>query len=119
LLLPVLKSCRGQIVFLNSSAGVNARAECGQYSATKFALRAIAESLRAEVNAEGVRILNVFPGRTASPMQMRIHKMEGKEYYAERLIQPEDVAALVSMALELPRSVEVTDVHLRPMIKPS
>jgi NADP-dependent 3-hydroxy acid dehydrogenase YdfG len=52
-------------------------------------------------------------------MQMRIHKMEGKEYYAERLIQPEDVAALVSMALELPRSVEVTDVHLRPMIKPS
>lgn len=119
LLLPALKSSRGQIVFFNSSAGMNPNANCSQYSVTKFALRALAESLRQEVNAEGVRILNVFLGRTASPMQRRIHEMEGRKYCPERLIQPEDIAAIVSKALELPRSVEVTDIHLRPMLKPS
>jgi NADP-dependent 3-hydroxy acid dehydrogenase YdfG len=116
-LLPMLKLSQGQIVFINSMAGVSASANVGQYSATKFALRAIADSLRQEVNAEGVRVLSVYPGRTAGPMQEAVHKMEGKAYHPERLMQPEDVAAMVIHALTLPRSAEVTEILMRPMIK--
>lgn len=116
-LLPMLRLRRGQIVFVNSSAGLSARANVSQYAATKHALKAIADSLREEVNAEGLRVLSVYPGRTASPMQAAVHEMEGRPYHPERLMQPEDVAAVVIHALSLPRSAEVTDIHIRPLSK--
>jgi NADP-dependent 3-hydroxy acid dehydrogenase YdfG len=116
-LLPMLKSRRGQIVFINSSAAQSAGANASQYAATKAALKAIADSLRVEINAEGVRVLSIYPGRTASPMQASVHKMEGKTYYPERLMQPADVAMVVINALSLPRSAEVTDINIRPMVK--
>jgi NADP-dependent 3-hydroxy acid dehydrogenase YdfG len=117
-LLPLLKVSQGQVVFLNSSAGLSGRAGSSQYAATKHALRALADSLREEVNGEGVRVLSVFLGRTATPMQEAIHQLEDRAYEPERLIRPEDVAAFVVSALRLPRSIEVTDMTLRPMRKP-
>jgi NADP-dependent 3-hydroxy acid dehydrogenase YdfG len=116
-LLPMLIPRQGQIVFINSSAGLTAKAGAGQYAATKYALKAIADSLRAEVNALGLRVLSVYPGRTASPMQAAIYKMEGKAYNPERLLQPEDVAACVINALSLPRTAEVTNIQVRPLVK--
>lgn len=118
-LLPMLRSRRGQIVFMNSSLSLGARAGVGQYAATKHALKALADSLREEVNADGLRVLSVFLGRTASPMQAAVHAMEGKVYRPELLIQPEDVAAAVIHTLSLPRSAEVTDIHIRPLAKSS
>jgi NADP-dependent 3-hydroxy acid dehydrogenase YdfG len=118
-LLPMLKINQGQVVFINSSAGVNAAANTGQYAATKFALKAIADSLRQEVNADGIRVVSVYPGCTASPMQAAIFKMEGREYHPELLMQPLDVATVVLTALTLHRSAEVTDIHVRPLIKSS
>lgn len=115
--LPQLKARRGQIVFINSSVGVRARANVGQYAATKHALKAVADSLRDEVNPDGVRVLSIFPGRTASAMQETIHRLENKAYDAQLLLQPEDIASVVIHALALPRTAEVTDIHIRPMIK--
>lgn len=116
-LLSKLKASGGQIVFVNSTAGLNARAQVGGYAASKHALRALADSLREEVNAEGVRVLSVYPGRTASPMQARVHALEGRAYEPERLMQPEDVAAVIVNALALPRTAEVTDLYMRPFHK--
>lgn len=116
-LLPALKSAQGQIVFVNSSAGLLARANAGQYAASKHALKAVADSVREEVNPAGVRVLSLFLGRTASPMQASVHAMEGKAYHPELLMQPEDVAAVALHALTLPRSVEVTDINMRSRLK--
>ena len=118
-LLPMLRTRRGQIVFINSSAGLNASANVGQYAATKHALKAVADSLRQEVNADGLRVLSVYPGRTAGPMQEAVFKMEGREYCPEMLMQPADIAAVVINALSLPRSAEVTDIHVRPLTNAS
>ena len=115
-LLPQLVRCTGEVVFINSSAGIQARQGVAQYAATKHALRAVADSLRHEVNGRGVRVLSVFLGRTASRMQQAVHKHEHRSYQPERLLQPEDVASIVLSALELPRSAEVTDIHIRPML---
>jgi len=117
-LLPGLKAAQGQVVFVNSSAGLTARAAVGAYAATKHGLKALADSLREEVNADGVRVLSLFVGRTATRMQAELHAMEGKRYDPDALIQPGDVAALALHALSMPRSVEVTDISLRPMRKP-
>ena len=73
--------------------------------------------MHGEVNAHGVRVLNVYLGRTASEMQERIHRTEGKPYRPELLLQPEDVASVIMSALGLPRTAEVTDIHIRPMNK--
>jgi len=116
-LLPLLKVRRGQIVFINSSAGLNAKANTGQYAASKHALKAIADSLREEINADGIRVLSIYPGRTATPMQAAVHEAEGREYHPEMLMQPEDAAQVIINALHLPRTAEVTDIHLRPLIK--
>jgi NADP-dependent 3-hydroxy acid dehydrogenase YdfG len=117
-LLPALRASSGQIVFLNSSVGLETRAGVGQYSATQFALRALADTLRAEVNAEGVRVLSVYPGRTATKRQERIYREEGRPYEPARLLQPDDVGATILGALLLPRTAEVTDVRIRSMVKP-
>jgi NADP-dependent 3-hydroxy acid dehydrogenase YdfG len=116
-LLPSLRERRGEIVFINSSSGITAKPSFAQYDATKHALRALADSVRGEVNESGVRVLSIFLGRTASDLQERLHSEERKVYRPELLLQPEDVASVVVNALALPRSAEVTDVHIRPMIK--
>lgn len=115
--LPRLKQAQGQIVFINSSAAINAKAKLSQYAASKSALRALADSLRQEVNCYGVRVLTVFPGQTASKMQEEVHRMERRLLDPRYLIQPQDIAEIVVKALELPRSAEVTDIHVRPLRK--
>jgi len=117
-LLPLLIAVRGQIVFINSSAGLSARRpDTGQYAATKHALKAIADSLREEVNPKGIRVVSLYLGRTATPMQEALFQREGRRYHPELLLQPEDVATVAVHALTLPRTAEVTDIALRPMIK--
>jgi NAD(P)-dependent dehydrogenase (short-subunit alcohol dehydrogenase family) len=117
-LLPLLAAARGQIVFINSSLGILAkRPNIGQYAATKHALKAIADSLREEVNPKGIRVLSVYLGRTATPMQEAVCRQEGKSYRPETLLQPDDVAAIVVQALTLSRTAEVTDISIRPMQK--
>ena len=116
-LLPMLKERHGQVVFINSSSGIAAKPMSAQYDATKHALKAIADSLRGEVNVHGVRVLSVYLGRTASEMQERICQIEGKAYQPELLLQPADVASVVVHTLSLPRTAEVTDIFIRPMVK--
>jgi NADP-dependent 3-hydroxy acid dehydrogenase YdfG len=117
-LLPLLTLARGQVVFINSSAGLAARRpDVGQYSATKHALKAVADSLREEVNPRGIRVLTVYPGRTATPMQETVTRWEGAQYRPERLLQPKDLAEMVVHCLLLPATAEVTDISIRPTLK--
>jgi NADP-dependent 3-hydroxy acid dehydrogenase YdfG len=117
-LLPMLKASHGQVVFINSSLGVNAkRPDVGQFAATQHAIKAIADSLREEVNRDGIRVLSLYLGRTATPRQQRLYEQDGRVYQPELLMQPEDVAAMVIRSLTLPRTAEVTDISMRPLLK--
>ena len=117
-LLPALRERKGQVVFMNSTAGLTAKENVAQFAATTHALKAVADSLREEVNPHGVRVLSVYPGRTATPRQEKIYATEQRPYVPERLMQPEDVASVVLHALTLPTSAEITDVKVRSMLKP-
>lgn len=116
-LLPQLTDAHGQIVFINSSVGIRAKERVGAYAATKHALKAVADTLRMEINRSGVRVLSVFPGNTATPMQQQVCAALATPYVPEKLLQPADVAAVVVNALLLPRTAEVTDLHIRPLKK--
>jgi len=63
-------------------------------------------------------VLSVFLGRTATPMQAKLQKWEGKPYRPGQLVQPEQVASVVIGALTLGPEAEITDVRIRPALKP-
>jgi NADP-dependent 3-hydroxy acid dehydrogenase YdfG len=116
--LPGLIERKGQVIFINSTSGVSAAAGLSQYSATKHALKAVSDSLREEVNAFGVRVVSVFLGRTATPMQQQVHQEERRIYYPEHLIQPEQAARAIVSALMMERESEVTEIKVRPFKRP-
>lgn len=114
LLLPQLRLAHGHVLFVNSGAGLRANAEWGAYAASKHGLKALADALRWEESGNGVRVTSVYPGRTATPMQEKVHRQEGKDYDPSRWITPDAVATTVLTALDLPRGSEVTDLSVRP-----
>lgn len=114
LMLPALRAARGQVVFVNSGAGLRVSPEWGAYAASKFAVRAIADAVRAEERANGVRVTTVYPGRTATPMQQKVHRQEGADYDPAQWIDPNSVATTILTALDLPRDAELTELTVRP-----
>jgi NADP-dependent 3-hydroxy acid dehydrogenase YdfG len=114
LLLPQLRLARGHVLFVNSGAGLRANAHWSAYAASKHGLKALADALRAEESGNGLRVTSVYPGRTATPMQEKVHRQEGKEYDPGRYISPDAVATALLTALDMPRDAEVTDLTVRP-----
>lgn len=114
LCLPALRAARGTVVFVNSGAGINAHPTWGAYAASKFGLRGFADALRGEEAAHGVRVTSVFPGRTATAMQEKVHDQEGVTYDAERWIQPETVVSTILHVLDLPPDAVLAEVTVRP-----
>jgi NADP-dependent 3-hydroxy acid dehydrogenase YdfG len=113
-----LQKRSGTVVFINSTIVQRAARRAPFYAATKHALRSVADSLREEVNAAGIRVSSIYPGRTATPMQRAIVGAEGGRYRPADLIQPEDIALLVEQLIELPPRIEVTDIFTRPALPP-
>ena len=116
-LLPRMPAFQSQIVFVNSTVGLTARGGVSQYAASKHALKAVADSLREEIDSQGIRVLSVYPGRTASPMQAQVHALENKPYIPDNLMQPEDIAITILNALSLSKTAEITDLRLVPFRK--
>ncbi|MCC6142249.1 MAG: SDR family NAD(P)-dependent oxidoreductase [Candidatus Hydrogenedentes bacterium] len=118
LFLPVIRQRRGSVVFINSRAGLRAPAGLSQYAASKFALRAIADVLRAEVSPDGVRVITLYPGKVATPMQEQLQEQAGRPYFPDQLTQAQDVAELVLTALRMPPTTELSDVIIQPQQDP-
>jgi short-subunit dehydrogenase len=112
--LPALRAARGTVVFVNSGAGLSAHPEWAAYAASKHGLKALADALRGEEKANGVRVTSVFPGRTATPMQQKVHAQEGREYDAGDWIDPATVATAILGVLDLPADAILSDLSLSP-----
>jgi short-subunit dehydrogenase len=112
--LPALRAASGTVVFLNSGAGLFAHPGWSAYAASKHGLRALADALRAEEHEHGVRVTSVFPGRTATPMQQRVHEQEGRDYDAAAWIDADTVVDAVLHVLDLPDDATISDLTIRP-----
>jgi NADP-dependent 3-hydroxy acid dehydrogenase YdfG len=104
--LPALAPAQGHLILTGSVAG--RVAVPGQlYSATKWAVTAIAQSIRAEATETGIRVTLIQPGLTdAGPPD------PGRA--AEPKLAPGDVARTVMFALEQPASVDLNEIVIRP-----
>ncbi len=112
--LPALRAARGTVVFVNSTAGLSVSPEWGAYAASKFGVRALADAVRAEERVHGLRVTTVFPSRTATPMQKKVHAQEGKDYRPEDWIAASSVADTVRYVLDLPRDATLEEITVRP-----
>lgn len=119
LLLPAVRAERGTVVFVNSGAGLRANPGWSSYAASKFALKALADALRDEEAARGVRVTTVYPGRTATPMQQKVRSQEGAAYDPSQFIDPATVAATIRFVLDAPRDATLPDVTVRPGPRPA
>jgi short-subunit dehydrogenase len=110
-----LRDARGQILFVNSGAGLQSNAGWSAYAASKFALRAFTDALDAEERPNGVRVMGIYPGRTATAMQEKVRAQEGAEYEPETYTKPESLAGTIKTMLETPRDSILTQVIVSRM----
>ncbi len=111
-LLPALRAARGQVVFINSGAGLNVSPGLAAYSASKFALRAFADSLRTD--EPSLRVTSIHPGRIDTEMQRELVAYEGGPYDPARFLTPETVAQAVAQAVATPPDAHIHQVVIRP-----
>jgi NADP-dependent 3-hydroxy acid dehydrogenase YdfG len=111
-LLPALRAARGQVVFINSGSGINPSPGLASYSASKFALRAFGDSLRADEPL--LRVTSIHPGRVDTEMQRDLVAHEGGEYDPARFLTPQTVAAAVAQVVATPPDAHTYEVIVRP-----
>lgn len=121
--IPALKAGGGgDIVNISSTAGRRAvGATFGPYAASKFALTAFNESLRAEVTLAGVRVSIIEPGATATEIHEHIKDEKVREFTRDHVakdgaMRPEDVADAIVFVVGLPRRVNVSQLVIRPSV---
>lgn len=111
-LLPALRAAQGHVVFINSGSGINPSPGLASYSASKFALRGFAGSLRAD--EPSLRVTSIHPGRIATAMQEDLVAYEGRDYDPDQFLSPQTVARVTADAVNAPRDAHVHEVIVRP-----
>ncbi len=114
LLLPALRTAHGRVIIVNSTAAFHVAAHRAAYTASKQALRAFTDTLRAEESAQGVSVTSIFPGRIATDMQKQVCRMEGQPFHPERYLSPDAVAAVVRTVVDAPPGTDIPDLTVRP-----
>ena len=111
-LLPALRAAAGHVVFINSGSGINPSPGLASYSASKFALRGFAGSLRAD--EPSLRVTSIHPGRIATAMQEDLVDYEGRDYDPAQFLSPQTVARVTADAINAPRDAHIHEVIVRP-----
>ncbi|WP_081993920.1 SDR family oxidoreductase [Kocuria sp. ZOR0020] len=115
--LPLLKASRGTVVLINSGAGFTATAGNSVYAASKFALRALGDALRQEVEPDGIRVSSVHPGPVDTEMLRGIYTTMDKPYRPEEYIRPASVAQAIRTVVDAGEDVQLTTVSVRPRVE--
>ena len=106
----------GHVVFTGSTAGHLVVPNMALYSATKAAVSGFAASLRGDLAPYGVRVTEIVPGRTETPLYKGVidEAARTKMYADNAAVQPEDVAAVLVTVLGLPAWADVTRFDIVP-----
>jgi 3-oxoacyl-[acyl-carrier protein] reductase len=96
----------GDIVNISSSAGLRGAALTSAYSASKFAVLGLTESLMQEVRKHNIRVTALTPSTVATDMAKDLNLTDGNP---EKVMQPEDLAELIIAQLKLNKRVFIKD----------
>jgi NADP-dependent 3-hydroxy acid dehydrogenase YdfG len=113
-LLPALRAARGHVVFVNSGAGITSGPKWSSYAASKHALKALADSLRGEEQANGVRVTSVYPSHFDTDMQRSVREQYGSDYDRSRATSPESIAKTIADLLHTPEDMVINELRIEP-----
>jgi NADP-dependent 3-hydroxy acid dehydrogenase YdfG len=119
LLLPALRRSRGHVIFVNASPGMRAVPRWSAFVGSKAALRELADSLRFEEAAHGVRVTTVYPAGTATERLRSIRAAFEQPYDAARCIQPGSLAKMIVWVMAAPPDSYVTELSVLPTPQPT
>lgn len=100
----------GDIINVSSTAGLNGNATTSAYSASKFAVIGLSQSLMKEVRKNNIRVNTLTPSTIASEMSIELG-IANKDS-EDRVLQPEDFAELIVAGLKLPRRAMMANASL-------
>ena len=100
----------GHVFTSGSIAGIQAYANGGSYSISKFALLGFTKALREEMKPHGVRVTSILAGATYTP------SWEGAGLPEERFMKAEDVANAIYAAHAMSPNTVVEEIILRPQL---
>jgi NAD(P)-dependent dehydrogenase (short-subunit alcohol dehydrogenase family) len=104
----------GTIVNIVSDAGKQASPKAGPaYVMSKFGLAGLTQAINAEERTRGVRAIGIFPGDINTPLLNRRPIVPDAAARA-RMMQPEDIAACVMLAVQLPSRAVIEELVIRP-----
>jgi len=112
--IPMMRGKGGTLVTLASLAGKNPVPNRAAYAASKWAMIGLSRSVLQEVRKDGIRVIILEPGSTLTDFGHDAAKMA----QAEKLVRPEDVAAVLVSALKLPARATVSEIEIRPTDPP-
>jgi 3-oxoacyl-[acyl-carrier protein] reductase len=92
----------GDIINISSTAGLSGNALTSAYSASKFAVLGLTESLMQEVRKHNIRVTALTPSTVATDMARELKLTDGNP---EKVMQSEDMAELIIAQLKLNRRV--------------
>lgn len=105
----------GTIVNVVSDAAKQANAKAGPaYVMSKFGLAGLTQSINCEERPNGIRACAIFPGDIDTPLLQKRPVPPPAEARA-KMMQPEDIAACVLLAVQLPRRAVVEEILVRPL----
>ena len=122
--LPVMEKQKfGHILNVSSVAGHTISKGSAVYSGTKFAVRAISEGLRQEIDpSHEIRVTIVSPGAVETELTNTITDKDVlaafKEGGAMKMLQAQDIANAIAYAVEQPAHVDVNEILIRPRQQP-
>ncbi|WP_020606445.1 3-ketoacyl-ACP reductase [Spirosoma spitsbergense] len=99
----------GDIVNISSTAGLKGNAGTSAYSASKFGVMGLTESLMQEVRKHNVRVTALAPSTVVTDLARSSNLINNNE---DRMMQPEDFAELIVSQLKLNRRVFVKDASI-------
>ena len=105
----MITSKSGDIVNISSTAGLRGAAQTSAYSASKFGLIGLSESLMQEVRKHNIRVTTLAPSTVATPLAFDLKLTDGNP---DKVMQPEDFAELIISQLKLNRRVFVKDASI-------
>ena len=111
-----LKQASGHIISLGSVHGLKVSPGGAVHSASKFGVNAFSEGLRAELAQHAIRVTLINPGAVDTGLQDKstgVERERLREIYAHAM-SPDVVARAVTFAVELPESVVVNELVIRP-----
>jgi NADP-dependent 3-hydroxy acid dehydrogenase YdfG len=113
-LLPALRASAGRVVFINAAPGLHAVPRWSAYTASKAALRELADALREEEDSHGVRVTTIYPAGVRTELLRKVREQLGRPYDPAATVSPKTLASLVLSIFEFPDDGHLMEITLRP-----